>query len=339
MVDVSGKPAARRTATASGRVLMRPETVDLIRKNLLEKGDVLAVARIAGIGAAKRTSDLIPLCHNIAIDRVQVDCRLLEDGVEIVAAAVCTDRTGIEMEALTAVAIAALTIYDMCKAVDRSMRITDIRLLEKTKKAVGGQEGHRASGESGNEGTRDGPLASEVSRGEAIPGRRRAAVDEGPDATAAGDSGRQSLTTEFAVLSVNVSFRKGEKKTPVERGVLIENHGLEGDAHAGNWDRQVSLLAAEDIDTMRGRGIAIGFGDFAENITTRGADLSSLPIGARLHIGDAVLQVTRIGQECHGDTCAIYKAVGDCVMPRRGIFARVLRGGEVSLESRCHYDI
>jgi cyclic pyranopterin phosphate synthase len=133
MVDVSGKPRVRRTATACGRILLQPETVERIRRNLIEKGDVLAVARVAGIGAAKRTWELVPLCHQIAIDRVQVDFRVLEEAVEITSTAVCTDRTGIEMEALTAVAAAALTVYDMCKAVDRTMRITDIRLVEKTK--------------------------------------------------------------------------------------------------------------------------------------------------------------------------------------------------------------
>ncbi len=138
MVDVSGKPRVRRTAAAFGCLQLAPETVRLIRENLIRKGDVLAAARLAGIQAAKRTWELIPLCHAIAIDQVQVDFRVLEDAVEITSRAVCTDRTGIEMEALTAVAMAALTIYDMCKAVDRTMRIGEIRLLEKTKEAPDG---------------------------------------------------------------------------------------------------------------------------------------------------------------------------------------------------------
>jgi cyclic pyranopterin monophosphate synthase len=133
MVDVSGKPRVRRTATASGRLLASAETIRLLRQKLLEKGDALAVARVAGIAAAKRTSELIPLCHNIRIDQVTVDFELREGSVEISARAVCTESTGIEMEALTAVAVAALTLYDMCKAVDKAMRITDIALLEKTK--------------------------------------------------------------------------------------------------------------------------------------------------------------------------------------------------------------
>jgi MOSC domain-containing protein YiiM len=143
---------------------------------------------------------------------------------------------------------------------------------------------------------------------------------------------------EFTILSINVSERTGEQKTPVERAVLREGHGIEGDAHAGDWHRQVSLLADEDIALMRGKGIEIGFGDFAENITTRGIDLAALPIGARLQLGDVLLEVTQIGKECH-QHCAIFAAVGDCVMPRRGTFTRVLRGGEIDRDSRCHHSL
>lgn len=136
MVDVSGKSSVRRTARAAGRILLAPATLELIRQNGIAKGEVLAVARLAGIMGAKRTSELIPLCHNIEIEHVEVALRLAEDAVEIEARAVCTDKTGIEMEALTAVSIAALAIYDMCKAVDKTMKIEAIRLLEKTKEDV-----------------------------------------------------------------------------------------------------------------------------------------------------------------------------------------------------------
>ena len=146
------------------------------------------------------------------------------------------------------------------------------------------------------------------------------------------------MIREFHILSLNVSQRTGEQKKPVPRALLREGHGIEGDAHAGDWHRQVSLLAEEDIDTMRGRGIDIGFGDFAENLTTRGVDLASLPLGARLHIGAAVLEVTQIGKQCHTG-CAISRAAGDCVMPRRGVFTRVIVGGEVDRDSRCYYDL
>lgn len=133
MVDVSRKARVRRTARARGRIRMKAETVRLLRENLLQKGDALAAARLAGIAAAKKTWDLIPLCHNIGIEHVRVDLRPAEDGVEIESEAVCTDRTGIEMEALVAVSVAALTLYDMCKAVDGEMAIQEIRLVEKRK--------------------------------------------------------------------------------------------------------------------------------------------------------------------------------------------------------------
>jgi MOSC domain-containing protein YiiM len=142
----------------------------------------------------------------------------------------------------------------------------------------------------------------------------------------------------FSILSLNVSERTGQQKKPVGRVLLREGHGIVGDAHAGDWHRQVSLLADEDIETLRGRGIEIGFGDFAENITTRGIDLGSLPVGSRLHLGPALLEVTQIGKECHTG-CAIREVTGDCVMPRKGVFARVLIGGEIDHESLCHYDL
>ena len=145
------------------------------------------------------------------------------------------------------------------------------------------------------------------------------------------------MTGQFAVLSINVSSRTGVQKRPVGRAVLQQDHGIVGDAHAGDWHRQVSLLADEDIETLRGRGVEIGPGDFAENITTRGIDLASLPIGARLSIGPVLLEITQIGKVCHTG-CSISRTTGDCVMPRKGVFARVIVGGEIERESRCHYD-
>jgi cyclic pyranopterin monophosphate synthase len=131
MVDVGGKATTEREAEARGVVVMRPETAALIRENRAAKGDVLAVARVAGIMAAKRTSELIPLCHQVPLAGMSVEFEVGEDRVEIVARARTVDRTGVEMEALAAVSMAALTIYDMCKAVDRGMRVTDVRLTYK----------------------------------------------------------------------------------------------------------------------------------------------------------------------------------------------------------------
>ncbi|MDX1994169.1 MAG: cyclic pyranopterin monophosphate synthase MoaC [bacterium] len=133
MVDIGSKPDSERIAVARGSVLMQPETLSLIREGALKKGDVLTIARIAGIMAAKRTSELIPLCHPIPLTKIGVDITLDSEhnAVHIHATAHTIGKTGVEMEALTAVNVAALTIYDMAKAVDRGMRITDIRLLEK----------------------------------------------------------------------------------------------------------------------------------------------------------------------------------------------------------------
>jgi MOSC domain-containing protein YiiM len=130
------------------------------------------------------------------------------------------------------------------------------------------------------------------------------------------------------VVAVSVSKNKGERKSPVARVELRENHGIAGDAHAGDWHRQVSLLAVESIRSMRALGLEVEAGDFAENITTEGINLPVLPVGTILELGETVLEVTQIGKECH-TRCAIFHQAGDCVMPKEGIFARVLKGGSV----------
>jgi MOSC domain-containing protein YiiM len=132
------------------------------------------------------------------------------------------------------------------------------------------------------------------------------------------------------VIAVCQSEKKGTRKTPMARVTIREEYGVIGDAHAdSSTHRQVSLLAIESIDKMRGKGLELNPGDFAENITTEGIDLSVLPIGTRINIGkEVVLEMTQIGKECHAG-CAIRRQVGDCIMPREGIFARVVRGGEI----------
>ncbi|MDE2748203.1 MAG: cyclic pyranopterin monophosphate synthase MoaC [Chloroflexota bacterium] len=139
MVDVGGKPFSERLARAAGAVLMQPATLALIREGNIKKGDVLNTARIAGVMAAKRTADLIPLCHPLPVNKIGLKLAYneAESAIEIQATVKTTGRTGVEMEALTAVSVAALTIYDMAKAVDRGMRITEIRLLEKRGGASG----------------------------------------------------------------------------------------------------------------------------------------------------------------------------------------------------------
>jgi len=131
------------------------------------------------------------------------------------------------------------------------------------------------------------------------------------------------------IVAISVSLKKGVKKTNIHSGILIENHGLENDAHAGDWHRQVSLLAIESITKIREKGLDVSPGDFAENITTEGIRLWELPVGTRMKLGEEVLvEITQIGKECH-DRCAIYHQVGDCVMPREGIFVKVLKGGTI----------
>lgn len=131
-----------------------------------------------------------------------------------------------------------------------------------------------------------------------------------------------------SIISINISSRKGEKKTPVASAELRTEQGIIGDAHAGMRKRQVSLLAKESIQRMKDMGVDVGSGDFAENITTEGIDLPELPLGTRLELGPALVEVTQIGKKCH-DRCNIYQQVGDCVMPREGIFVRVLEGGNI----------
>ena len=130
------------------------------------------------------------------------------------------------------------------------------------------------------------------------------------------------------LIAICTSEKKGTQKQQVETAVLRENHGIEGDAHAGNWHRQVSLLGLEKIEEFRARGADVEFGAFGENLVVEGFDFRNLPVGTRFRIGDVLLEMTQIGKECHTH-CAIYHMVGDCIMPREGVFAKVVHGGEI----------
>lgn len=281
IVDVTDKEETIRIAEARGIITMNRETLKLIEENKIAKGDVLSVAQVAGIMAAKETWRIIPMCHPLQITSIDIKFHINKElsGIEITSRVKLKGNTGVEMEALTAASAAALTIYDMCKAVDKGMVIRSVELISK----CGGKSG--------------------------------------------------SFTKEECKLgkiaAVNISSEKGEKKSPVEIGELIENFGLKGDAHGGNWHRQISLLAQESIDKMRVSGLyELTYGDFAENITTEGIVLHKLPIGTRLKIGDVLLEVTQIGKECHNG-CAIKEKVGKCIMPLEGIFAKVITGGKI----------
>ena len=146
------------------------------------------------------------------------------------------------------------------------------------------------------------------------------------------------MRKEFKILSINISAEKGEQKKPVSKAVLKENFGIIGDAHAGSEKKQVSLLAFELIEKVRKRGLKREFGDFAENITTFGIDVANLPIGTKLYLGKAILEITQLGKEIDHQS-KIYKLVGDEGLPKNGAFAKVLKGGEISNESYCYYDI
>ncbi len=138
------------------------------------------------------------------------------------------------------------------------------------------------------------------------------------------------MTTSGRVIAVSVSKEKGVPKTNVDKVSLVEEWGIKGDAHAGNWHRQVSFLALESIDKIRAKGLDVAPGAFAENITTEFVDVPHLKVGQRVRVGDAELEITQIGKECHS-RCAIYYQAGDCVMPREGVFARVVSGGDVQV--------
>lgn len=140
-----------------------------------------------------------------------------------------------------------------------------------------------------------------------------------------------SMNSSARVISINISDRKGVRKKPVHEVEIRENFGIEGDAHASSeWHRQISLLAMESIKKMQKLGLDVGPGDFAENITTEGIDLPALPVGTRLKIGDIEAEVSQIGKVCHS-RCEIYYQAGDCVMPKEGIFIRVLSGGKLKV--------
>jgi MOSC domain-containing protein YiiM len=137
------------------------------------------------------------------------------------------------------------------------------------------------------------------------------------------------------IVSIAVSKKKGTPKEPVESAVLVISHGIEGDAHAGTWHRQVSLLSSENIEKARENGLEVTFGDFAENISTIGIDWKTIPLGTKVRLGrKAVVEITQIGKECH-KKCAIFYKAGDCIMPREGVFARVIEEGRI----KCGDDI
>ncbi len=277
MVDVSSKPVTARRAVAEGKVVMDPRVLELLKEGEISKGDVLTVAKIAGVMAAKRTAEIVPLCHPLSLSEVDVSFSLRDGGiVEIRSTVKANERTGVEMEALVAVSAAALTIYDMCKAASRRITITGIRLLEKE----GGRSGRF--------------IASEGIKGE--------------------------------VVAVNLSEKRGVPKRNVGSGYLKEGWGLEGDAHAGEWERQISLFPVEAMalvpEEVRKE---MREGEHSENLTIQGIPLEELRVGRRLRIGEAVVEILQVGKgklEPRGRAW---------IVSREGRFGRVLKGGKVKV--------
>lgn len=137
------------------------------------------------------------------------------------------------------------------------------------------------------------------------------------------------------VLAICISEKKGTLKTEINEGKFIENFGIENDAHAGKWHRQVSLLEFNKIDEFRKKGANVNFGEFGENLVVQGIELHTLPIGQLIQLGDVILEVTQIGKKCH-DKCQIYYQVGECIMPKNGIFTKVIKGGRVKVGDECN---
>ncbi|NLY45722.1 MAG: cyclic pyranopterin monophosphate synthase MoaC [Tissierella sp.] len=280
MVEVGEKDNTKRTAVAHGKIIMKKETLERIKNGMMKKGDVLSVAQVAGIMGAKKTSDLMPMCHNIFLTGANIEFKYLDNGIQVEATVNTEGKTGVEIEALTAVSITCLTIYDMCKAIDKDMEIKDIKVIKKT------------GGKSGDYMRKD---------------------------------------TKGKIISINISDKKGVIKTPINEGVFVKNFGLKDDAHGGDWHRQVSLLGIESFNKMENMGVEnLSPGVFAENITTEGIDLYSLPVGTKFKIGETIQELTQIGKKCHTG-CEISRKVGKCVMPTEGIFTKIIQGGTIRI--------
>jgi len=266
MIDVTGKAETERQAVAKAKVKMKPATLELIRQGKIEKGAVLAVAQTAGITAAKETPHLIPLCHPLLLTNVTVEFYLPEnaDFIDITTSAKGVGKTGFEMEALVAVAVAALTIYDMCKGVDRDMTIDGIHLVRKS----GGKSGTYIANE--HKGGRE--------RGQIV----AVCLSQGRGTKKPADQG---------LLKEDYGF-VGDMHAGSARQVSL--------LAIETINKMLSALESINPDRMRSQDIKINPGDSAENLLTEGIDLISLPVGTRIYIGkEVILEVTQIGKAFH----------------------------------------
>ncbi len=303
MVNVGEKQDTHRIAIAEGEVIMKPKTLTLIKDKKMAKGDVLGIAQIAGIMAAKQTSQAIPLCHPLILTNVDMDFYFMEERNSILIRSIVmtTGKTGVEMEALHAVTIAALTIYDICKAIDRGIEISNIHLVEKD----GGRSGHYQGKSYLN-------LES----------------DKGLDNQS--KSADKESTGKGVVLAICVGESRQSPKKQVTSASVIEDFGLEGDIHAGVDHKQVSLLSLSSLEKNRKEGYELNYGDLFENIVFQGIeDLFRYPIGTVLKVGQSViLQITQIGKD-HDVDIEVRGQKVRSIMPQEGIFARVIKGGTI----------
>ena len=303
MVDVGGKEDTHRIAIAEGEVIMKSETLALIKDKKIAKGDVLGIAQVAGIMAAKETSHMIPMCHPLIITNVDMDFYFIEEKNSILIRSIVmtTGKTGVEMEALHAVSVAALTIYDVCKAVDRGIEISHIHLVEKD----GGQSGHYQGKSYLN---RVGKMKTSY--------------------TARGNGIQKDIKGK--VLAVCIGDSREIPKQEVPSAVLVKDFGIEGDVHAGRDHKQVSLLSLAGLEKNRQEGYELHYGDLFENIDFEGIDdLYQYPLGTLIQIGkDAILSITQIGKD-HDVDIQVHGQKVRSIMPKEGIFTRVVEGGTI----------
>ena len=302
MIDVGGKEDTHRIAIAEGEVIMTEDTLALIRDRKMAKGDVLGIAQVAGIMAAKQTSQQIPLCHPLILTNVDMDFYIIEERNSILIRSIVmtTGKTGVEMEALHAVAIAALTIYDICKAVERGIEITNIHLVEKD----GGRSGHY--------------------QGKSYLKQRQDNIEADNQGIKQSDSDKK----KGAVLAICIGDSRENPKRQVPSAKVIEDFGLEGDFHAGLDHKQVSLLSLSSLEKNRREGYDICYGDLFENIVFQGLDnLFQFPAGTIIKVGEEViLKITQIGKD-HDVDIEVRGQKIPSIMPKEGIFASVVKGG------------
>ena len=303
MVDVGAKHDTHRIAIAEGEVFMKPKTLTLIKDKKMAKGDVLGIAQVAGIMAAKQTSLAIPLCHPLILNNVDMDFYIMEERGSILIRSIVmtTGKTGVEMEALHAVAIAALTIYDICKAVDRGIEIGHIHLVEKD----GGRSGHY--------------------QGKSYLNPEKIVKDDSQEAMLPGCEKRTGV-----VLAISVGDSRTTPKKEVPQAVLKEHFGVIGDVHAGKDHKQVSMLSLSSWEKNKNEGYELNYGELFENIVFEGLDdLYRYPIGTIIKIGSEVeLSITQIGKD-HDVDIEVRGQKVRSIMPKEGIFTSVVKGGTI----------